>query len=224
MAGPLLDDIRGILFDFDGTLIDASEVICHSYNRALQSFGLPPRSDEDLKARIGIPLRDVFAEIAPAHSTTDLVAAYRDEFWRHSRTGTRLLPGVGQLMPVLATRFKLAIVTSRSSRGAWDILEYFSLDALFEAVVGVDDVTKPKPDPEPVISALSQIGVDHGNAFFVGDTVQDMEAAAAAGVTAVGVATGSHPAEELLEAGAVTVLGNFAQLAELLPTADDRIA
>jgi phosphoglycolate phosphatase-like HAD superfamily hydrolase len=128
------------------------------------------------------------------------------------------------LIPVLAARFKLAVVTSRSSRGAWDILEYFSLDALFETVVGVDEVTKPKPDPEPVISALSQIGVDHENAFLVGDTVQDMEAAVAAGVAAVGVATGSHPAEDLLTAGAVTVLEEFSQLAGLMPPADDQLA
>ncbi len=224
MAEPVPKHIYGILFDFDGTLIDASEVICHSYNRALQSAGLPSRSEDDLKSRIGIPLRDVFAEIAPSFPNAELVAAYREEFWKHSRTGTRLLPGVGQLIPQLAARYQLAVVTSRSSRGAWDILEYFSLDSLFKTVVGVDEVTRPKPDPEPVISALSLIGVDPKNALFVGDTVQDMQAAAAAGVAAVGVGTGSHRPEDLLAAGAVTVLGDFAQLADLLPAEDDRIA
>jgi phosphoglycolate phosphatase len=217
MGEPLFDHIRGILFDFDGTLIDASEVIIHSCNHALQLAGLPPRSAAELRAMIGIPLRDVFAEIAPSFPTDEILATYRAEFWKHSRSGTRLLPGVGELLPVLAARYKLAIVTSRSSRGAWDILEHFALDSLFEVLVGVDDVRNPKPHPEPVLSALSRIGVDPACAILLGDTVQDMQAAVAAEAGAVGVATGSHTAEALRAAGALTVLDSFSQLAGLLP-------
>ena len=216
MAGPLFNHIRGILFDFDGTLIDASEVIIHSSNHALQSAGLPPRAAAELRAMIGIPLRDVFAELAPSCPTDELLAAYRAEFWRHSRSRTRLLPGVGELLPVLADRYQLAIVTSRSSRGAWDILEHFALDSLFEVLVGVDDVKNPKPHPEPVLSALSRLGVDPAGAILVGDTVQDMQAAVEAGVAAVGIGTGSHTTEALRAAGALTVLDNFSQLAGLL--------
>ena len=118
----------------------------------------------------------------------------------------------------LADRLPLAIVTGRPREEAEWFLEREGLTDLFQAVVCMEDGPL-KPDPAPVRSAASSLGVER--AWMIGDTPDDIRAAAAAGAVPIGVvAPGPDPeasAMALREAGAATVIATVDDLMQLLP-------
>ena len=119
----------------------------------------------------------------------------------------------------LRARLPLAIVTGRPRLDAMRFLERFDLVDLFDSIVTVDDVSRGKPDPEPVRLALSRLDVT--SAWMVGDTPDDLVAARAAGVLPVGICAPSRQdavsRRSLDDAGAFVVLDRFSDLEGLLP-------
>jgi 2-phosphoglycolate phosphatase len=209
-----------VLFDFDGTLFDASAAIHRSFNTALGEAGHPPWPMERLLPLIGRPLFEMF-RIAVPDSTPEQrdgwIRVYRATFLPISVGLTRPLPGLQACVAALRrSGCRLGIVTNRSGSGARHILEGFDLADAFQTIVGLDDVTRPKPDPEPVQIALARLGVSAGASVLVGDTPEDMAAARAAGVRAIGVLTGSAGREALEKAGAWLILPDLAGLPDRL--------
>lgn len=215
---------RAVLFDFDGTLFDASAAIQQSFNAALGQAGHPPWPMERLLPLIGRPLFEMFRIAVPdstAEQRDEWIRVYRDTFLPISVGLTRPLPGLRDcIAALLRAGFRLGIVTNRSGSGARHILAGFGLEAAFETVVGLDAVSRAKPDPEPVRLALARLGADAAASFLVGDTPVDMEAARAAGVRAVGVLTGSAGRKALAEAGAWLILPDLTGLPDRLREPD----
>lgn len=212
-------NIHAIVFDFDGTLVDASEAICASFNAVLADHGLPLVETATVKTKIGRPLKELFAEVDAAASDDALqgyVQEYRKHFFPISAAKTRPMPGVVEALPVLARTRTLAIATSRTAEGALHILRSLGLEQHFGAVVGIEDVAHVKPDPEPVLSALARIGAEPAQSLMVGDTIDDVLAGLRAGAQSVGVTTGAFTAEQLLHAGAHHVVATMAELAAML--------
>jgi pyrophosphatase PpaX len=205
-----------ILFDFDGTLVDAAELICHSFNETLIANGIPRLADETIRSQIGRPLRDMFAELNSGVSADLLVAEYKNRFSAHSPAGSHLLPGVAEFLEQIPDTVKLGIVTARMATGAVSILRSFALEQYFPVVIGIEDVENSKPDPEPVHLALARLGVAAKRTMLVGDTVFDIEAGKRAGTFAVGITTGSTPRSDLLKAGADRVVESLFELESLL--------
>jgi len=205
----MFGDLDAVLFDLDGTLIDASEVICTSFNGALTTYGLNPLPAETIKLGIGRPLRDLFFEEGEDVPVDLLVEEYRRVFTELSPGRSRLLPGVRELLASLPKHQKLGIVTSRSSSGTVKILKDLALLDRFSVIVGIEDVASSKPSPAPVLFALEKVAVEAHNSAFVGDTPYDMEAGSRAGTRTIGVTTGSHSREQLVAAGADFVVSDL---------------
>lgn len=204
--------LDALLFDFDGTLVDASAAIVHCFQAAFVRRGLSAPEEAAVRRLIGYPLRDAFAHLAPAPEVEPLVEVYRTEFWQRSRDGARLLPGARQLLISAASAALVGVVSSRSHRGVLDLLDHFQLRGAVNLVVAADDVSEPKPSPAPLWVALDRLGVAPSRAAMIGDTPLDTAAAAAAGVLSVGVTTGSYTASELRKAGADLVVADLEEL------------
>lgn len=212
-------DARAVIFDFDGTLFDASDAICHSFNAAFRARGRPELRREEILPWIGRPLVEIFPSVLPglAPSEVDaLVEAYREAFWPVCVDMTRPLPGLRMCLDALRGRARLGIATNRTERGARMILEGFGASGDFETIVAIEHVRKTKPDPEAVVLALSRLGAAAGHSVMVGDTPDDMRAGRAADVLAVGVSTGAFDASALMAAGAHHVIGSLRDLPALL--------
>jgi len=205
----MLSEMDAVLFDLDGTLIDASEAICLSFNEALTRHGLKPLSDDTVKAAIGRPLRELFEEQCRQVPVDDLIEGYKRAFLRVAPGRSFLMPGVQELVSLLSKRRKLGVVTSRSSAGTAQILRDLGLLEYFSLLVGIEDVEQPKPNPAPVLFALHKLEVTAQKSVFVGDTTYDMEAGRRAGTMTVGVTSGSHTKEQLLAAGADFVVSDL---------------
>jgi HAD superfamily hydrolase (TIGR01509 family) len=209
---------EAVLFDFDGTLVDASDAICWSFNAVARERGLAEAPEAAIRAMIGRPLREIFITLLPSVRDADLdglVAEYRAVFGPRAVATSRLMPGAAAAVAALAAAgIALAVVTTRAADGAAAMLRAMGLGHHFATIVGLEHVARPKPHPEPVLRALETLGAAPERALMVGDTPDDVNAGRAAGASTIAVATGAYDSRALREAGADEVI---AQLDELLP-------
>lgn len=180
------------LFDLDGTLIDSIELIIESYRHTLKAHrGIEP-PDEIWMAGLGTPLWVQFRDWTddPAEISA-MVETYRSYNLAHHDAMVRPYDGVAAQVRALKTAGKrLGLVTSKLRNGALRGLKVAALEDQFDAVVGSDDVTHPKPHPEPVLKALDLLGAAAAEAVFIGDSRHDMESGRAAGVRTAAVLWG----------------------------------
>ena len=208
-----------IVFDFDGTLFDASGAILHSFENALKDLDRPPMSRKTVSSLIGRPLFEMYRNLYPDTSeeeTQRFIDRYRAHFWPVSLSLSKKMPGLDDCLRDLHPGRRFAIATNRSARGARYILEGFNLAFYFPVIVGLEDVKQVKPHPEAVLKAIDQLGGHPSGGAMVGDTVEDVQAARAAGVLAIGVTTGTASREDLEKAGADAVIASLADLPELV--------
>jgi pyrophosphatase PpaX len=193
------------LFDLDGTLLDSIELILVSYRHTLATHGLPPRSDDDILSGLGTTLDDQFRRWGHDELLDELVATYIAHNLEVHDRHVRPYPGVGALVHELRGRgVRLGLVTSKRRRGGRQGLRALGLDDCFEVEIYGDEVTRPKPAPEPVLAALAGLGVEPSpRVSFVGDAIHDVEAGRAAGVHTTAVSWGAGKREQLRAADAL---------------------
>jgi pyrophosphatase PpaX len=192
---------RVVLFDLDGTLIDSGPIILASMQHAVRTVLDREIAYEELAATVGGQgLVAQMQELAPDR-VDELVEVYRE----HNDPLHETLEAFAGMMDVLprlrAEGRKLGIVTAKRHRTVALALERFPwLEEQFEVVVAHEDTTRHKPDPEPVLAALTRLDAEPSEAAYVGDSPFDIGAAKAAGTFAVAVAWGGiHSDERLLE-------------------------
>ena len=220
---------EALLFDLDGVIADVEE----SYRRCIletaETFGVEVTREELATMVLAgdanndwVLTQRILAGRGVEASLHAVTEAYQEVY-----LGTSTSPGLREserllvardVLSSLADRLPLAIVTGRPREEAEWFLEREGLTALFQAVVCMEDGPL-KPDPAPVRTASSRLGV--GRAWMIGDTPDDIRAAAGAGAVPIGVvAPGPDPAASavaLREAGAATILAAVDDLMELLP-------
>jgi phosphoglycolate phosphatase len=198
--------MRLVIFDVDGTLVDSQAEILGAMHLAFEAQGLvtPPR--DALLGVVGLSLDVLMRELAPyADAATQgrLVQGYKDAYMSlrpDAATGipTPFYPGARAALEALQARpdVVLGVATGKSQRGLDKLIEAHGLEGMF-ATRQVADFHPSKPHPAMVQQALREAGVPAASAVMVGDTSFDMEMAAAAGVTGIGVSWGYHPAARL---------------------------
>lgn len=187
---------RTIVFDLDGTLIDSLGLILASYRHTMEAH-LGRRMPDDLWVRgMGTPLSVQMRQFARDADEADaMVRTYEEHNLANHDRLVRPYPGVRAVIEGLRARgLTLAIATSKRARATRLGLERCELpEDWFAGIVTADDVSRPKPDPQPVRMALERAGeLQPGRAVYVGDSVHDMRAGRAAGVRTVAVLWGPN--------------------------------
>jgi pyrophosphatase PpaX len=172
------------LFDLDGTLIDSIALILASFHHTRQAHFGDRLPDDDYLATLGMPLRDSFAKMTTEAAPVEaLVRTYVDFNLAKHDSMVTAYEGIVPVVHTLHERgARLAIVTSKMGNTAERGLRIAGLEGEFELIVSADDVTRGKPDPEPVLLALSKLGCSADETLFVGDSPHDVESGNAAGV------------------------------------------
>ena len=213
-----MTDIGTVLFDLDGTLIDSIELILASYRHTMLAHGYGEVSDEEWMRGVGTPLRVQLARWARSPEEMDaLVATYRDyNLSNHDRMIT-IYPGVRELVSGIRGRgIRTGVVTSKNREGTTRGLALVGLEADIEVLVCADDVTNPKPHPEPVERAVAALSADPATTIFVGDSIHDLNSGRAAGVLTGAVLWGPFGRAELAPAEPDFWLETPSQLQTLL--------
>lgn len=210
------------LFDLDGTLLDSREPILSGMNRALTAVGLEPVTDDELWPHIGPPLRVLLEELLTERGddpalVEPLVEVYRAEYRTLSIELARIYPGIADLLDALAGRTRLGVVTSKPQIFALPILETLDLAERMEVIEGADP-TDSEPKPITLARALERLGVDSGfdRVTIVGDRRHDVEAGRVFGLRTVGVTWGFGSRDELLVAGADTIVDHPSEITPLV--------
>jgi len=180
------------LFDLDGTLIDSIDLILRSYRHTMRTHrGIEP-PDEVWMAGLGTPLWVQFRRWSDDETEIRaMVDTYRDYNLAHHDQLVRPYEGVvAQVRALRAGGRSLGLVTSKMRGGALKGLRLAGIEDDFDVVVAADEVTHPKPHPEPVLIALTRLGRPAAETVFIGDSRHDLECGRAAGVKTAAVLWG----------------------------------
>jgi len=221
-----MSELKAIIFDLDGTLVDSARDLQDATNVLLAEEGLRPISLDETKSMIGdgaakLVERAISATGGDVTRLPAFVARFLTIYQANASRHTEAYPGVADTLASLRRLgLPLAIVTNKPYAATLDILEALGLRGYFDAVIGGDTLPERKPHPAPILMALKELGVAPEAALMVGDNYHDVQAARAAGVRAFAVTYGySHkPHAEL---GADRLIET---MTELLPVVEGGLA
>ncbi|MFQ6171643.1 HAD family hydrolase [Oryzobacter sp. R7] len=203
---------RTVLFDLDGTLADTIPLIVASYQHAFREVLGEEVEEARARAWIGRPLLGALLEESPEHGHV-LDETYRE--WNLANTAAliRRYDGVPELLAALGEAgVTTAVATSKRRETARLALDGVGLDGVIEVVAALEDTTRHKPDPDPLLHAAATLGVDPAACVYVGDATVDVLAARGAGMAAVAVTWGAGERGALEASGPDAVLDTVADL------------
>jgi pyrophosphatase PpaX len=195
--------LRAALFDFDGTLVDTTELIYQSMRHAAGEVLGREIPRKTLMANVGQPLPRQM-ELIDAERAEALLESYRLHNEEHHDSLIGEFLGVEKSLTRLrAGGVRVAVVTSKRRPSVKMALESFpGLGDVVDRWVTMEDTTEHKPDPEPLLKGLELLGgVPREEAAYVGDSPFDVAAAKAAGITSVAVSWGAFSEDTLRKAG-----------------------
>ena len=208
---------KAIFFDLDGTLTDSGEGIINCAALALEHFGLPVPSREEMRVFVGPPLDQTFIKFGvPADKTDEAIDVFRSRYIPIGKFENHPYPGIHEALKILkAQGHRLFGATSKPEETALEVLEKFELTKYFEQICGatMDNSRCHKAD---VIAYLQgQVG-DISKAIMVGDTQFDVLGAAAHGIPTIGVAWGYGEVKDMQAAGAARIVYTMDELVDAL--------
>lgn len=220
-----MSDLRLVIFDVDGTLVDSQNHIFMAMEGTYAACGLPAPSRAAVRGIVGLSLPQVFAQLSPDQTPTTqaaLIEGYKRAYVTARQSGgvgggSPLFEGAREVLTLLQGQPNtlLAIATGKSAQGVRHLIQEHALEGVFISTQ-VADHHPSKPHPSMVLKCLSDAGVTSQQAVMVGDTTYDMDMARAAGVATIGVSWGYHATETL---GADHIIDRF----DALPAVVDRL-
>ncbi|EAI4691217.1 HAD family hydrolase [Campylobacter jejuni] len=190
---------KTILFDLDGTLIDSTDAILNSFQGAFKALGLTSKNNEEIKNLIGYPLEQMFRMLYPDKLilSKEFVLAYREIYAQIYLEQTTLLPKAKEALELGSEIADLGIVTTKGGKFTPILLDYLGVKKFFKTLITLEDVTNPKPSSEPIILALKRLNKTQENAYMIGDTILDIQAAISADITPLALTCGYGNENEL---------------------------
>jgi 2-phosphoglycolate phosphatase len=214
--------LRGVLFDLDGTLADSYAAITASVNHVRAAHGLPPLAEWEVRRHVGRGPDSLLAQTVPGADPDRELARYRQHHPTVLRSGTRLLPGAAEAIAACKTAgLAVAICSNKPRLFTRQLLDHFQLSRLVDLALGPEDVARPKPAPDMVLAALSRLQIAASDALYVGDMVVDIQTARQAGVAVWVVPTGSDDRAALEAARPERILRDLHELLDWLPRPND---
>ncbi len=196
-----LSSIRLVVFDMDGTLVDAFEDIHRSTCHALRPMGREPLDFATVKSYVGDGARKLLER---AFRTTDSATIGQAiEHWRefanaHPAERSRLYPGaIEALRQLERLGVKRAVLSNKVHDLTQEIARRLGLDDWLDAIWGERAEFGCKPDPRGLQAMMAELGEEPARTLMVGDGLPDMQVARAAGARACGALWGIHTREEL---------------------------
>lgn len=200
---------QAVLFDLDGTLVDSVPDLTQAVDRMLVVFGMPAAGESAVRQWVGNGAQMLVKRALAGQLTVPELedARFNDayqlflQFYAESTADKSVLyPGVLECLQKLkALQIKMAVVTNKPMQFTTPMLAGFAIDAYFDVVLGGDSLAVKKPAPEPLWQAMKQLDVDVADTLMIGDSVNDLQAARAAGCPVVCVPYGYNHGEDIAD-------------------------
>ena len=221
-----LTQVRGFLFDVDGTLSDTDDHLVERIARRLHPLAWlwndrdPRRFARWFVMTAESPANALYSLADRLHLDAHLAKLY-DWYSRrwHEKTSANarfwLVPGVKAMLDQMKGRYPMGVVSARDRKTTLNFLEHFNLMPYFDVVVTAQTCQHTKPFPDPVIYAAQALGLDAKQCVMVGDTIVDVVAGRSAGAQTMAVLCGFGTHRELARAGADLILSSTAEITQL---------
>lgn len=197
-------NIRAVLFDLDGTLVNSLEDLTDAVNVMLADYGAPILSSNEVRHLVGKGARNLVSralkteEAAAIERGLGLFMAFNTA---HIADKSVLYPGVREMLASLrAEGIRLAVISNKHESLSRLILETFGIADCFDAICGGDTFAEMKPSPLPLLTVIGNLGLAPGRTVMVGDSSNDIQAGRNAGIATIGCTWGYGWPEELAAA------------------------
>ncbi|PAU54924.1 phosphoglycolate phosphatase [Pseudomonas sp. PIC25] len=217
--------LRAVLFDMDGTLLDTAPDFVAVVQAMREARALPPVDETQVRDVVSGGARAMVInafDVDPFSPEFEVLRLeFLERYQNHCAVRTRFFEGMAELLEDIE-RAKLiwGVVTNKPVRYAGPIMQQLGLAERSAVLVCPDHVKNSKPDPEPLLLACSQLGLDPASVLFVGDDLRDIESGRAAGTRTVAVTYGYiHPEDNPRSWGADAVIEHPLELRRLLDQA-----
>ena len=190
--------IRLIIFDLDGTLVDAYPAIIKSFNYTMRRFGYPVQDALAIRRAVGWGDENLLRPFVKRGDLRKMLAVYRKHHAQALRKHARLFPKVKSLLRYLrAQGYALAIASNRPTKFSRILVRHLGLKAYFDYLLCADRLKHGKPHPEILQKIMKKLSVKPRAAAYVGDMSIDAQAGRRAGVRTIMVTTGSSSRAEI---------------------------
>lgn len=220
MVKEKLMHIKGILFDFDGTLADTNHLILSAFKHTFKTCLNKEIPEQEIIKSFGLTLAEAMKLYASDEAMIPVMrSVYREYNLNHHDEMIRPIHGVADALAALhGNGLKMAVVTSKKSPMAYRGLKCCGLEAYISAVVGCDDTAFNKPDPEPMFKACELLDVEPEACICVGDSPFDLQSGKRAGALTAAVKYTSFDWKQILADGKPDYVLN--NMLDLLPIID----
>jgi phosphoglycolate phosphatase len=198
--------IKAVIFDLDGTLLYTVKDLYLSVNKALEKFGYPTRTIEEITAFVGNGIRNLMEQACPKNISDfeECLQYFKEYYSLHSEDNTVPYDGIIDMLKYFNRQGIKCTIVSNKFDGATKLLSEKNFGDLICLAVGEREGIRKKPAPDTVFEVLKTLGITSEEAIFVGDSDTDVETAKNAGMPCVSVTWGYRSREFLLEHGATT--------------------
>ncbi|MFH1441092.1 MAG: HAD family hydrolase [Candidatus Omnitrophota bacterium] len=192
--------IKLIIFDLDGTLIDAYDSIERSFNFTMLKLGYQAKKHLIIRRAVGWGDKNLLKPFVSRQDLNKALLLYR----KHHKTALIEYSRVYKYVYLLLNRlrkkgYKLAVASNRPTRFSWILLRHLRLEKYFDYVLCADKLEKGKPNPQILIKIMEKFKAGRQEAVYVGDMALDAEAGRRAGIKTIIVTTGSSTKNQILK-------------------------
>ena len=211
---------QACIFDLDGTLLDTLQDLANSVNIALEDFGQPVRTVEEVRAFVGNGVRKLMQRAVPEGTDEDLGERIYERFLevydREKNHYTKPYDGILELIALLKARGIACAVLSNKNDDAVAALCEAHFPNCFEFTQGMRPGVAPKPAPDALFALCTRMGINPEDAVYIGDSEVDVKTAQAAGMRLVAVTWGFRSREMLAKTGAKEMIDAPREMIEKL--------
>lgn len=217
-----MNEIKGIIFDLDGTILDTVPDITDSLNRMLAENGLPPLTESEVTRYVGNGAKKLVERClkgrVPAEREQACLDRYNEIYTGCGSPRTRVFDGIADVLPALKARgYTLAVITNKPQQTADEVEKIYLSGLGLSLVFGQREGVPVKPDKAPMELTLARLGLKKHEVAFVGDGETDALFAINAGVRGISCLWGYRPKDLLLSVGAKELIEKPEELLALFP-------
>lgn len=215
-------EYQAVIFDLDGTLLDALDDIADAANRVLARRGFPTHPLDHYRFFVGDGSKVLMTRALPQKERSpnnihSCFEGFRAEYRQNWNVKTKPYAGVIKMLNQLAVKnVKLSVLSNKPHEFTRKCVAKFFSHWNFAMVCGQRESIPMKPDPQGALEIARLLGINPAEFLYLGDSAVDMQTALAAGMFPVGALWGFRSAEELQRSGAGILIENPTDLIDLI--------